>query len=51
MMWLGKKMPKPIFTIHSFGKIQFMKNRELFFLVKDGNIVICCGVKMHESEW
>lgn len=35
VMWFGKEFSQPVFAADCAGKIEFMKNGKLLFLVKD----------------
>src|SRR5688572_12458588 len=53
MMRFRKKSFQPILAIYGSCKIQFMKNGKFFFRVKDRDVVVCGGIKMHvvNGQW
>ena len=47
---LGKKTMQPLFTTGGTGKVEFVKNREFFFRVKDRYILECRFVYVHSES-
>jgi hypothetical protein len=50
IMRLTEKFPQPFPASHGPGEIQFMENRVLFFLVKDGDVGEGLFVNIHLKE-
>ena len=50
VMRFGKKTAQPFLAANGSGKIQFVKNRKFFFLVKNGNIVEGGFIYLHDVK-
>lgn len=50
IMRFTEKFSQPFPAANGSGKIQFVKNRELFFRVEDGNVVEGLMVYLHIGE-
>ena len=47
MVGFGEKSAKPFLAINSTGEIQFMEDGEFFFVMEDGDVVVCGRIELH----